>query len=80
MRARDYELIAGIVNRLPTDIQPAVADHFAREFHAAHPAFDLGAWESRTKGTLKRIKIETEDEKRRRVLAYADEVLSRKST
>ena len=70
MKAKDYEMIAGIINGLPAETKNVVADHFARELHKRQPSFDLGAWEKRTGGTLKRFKVETEGERRTRIMAY----------
>ena len=79
MKARSYEMLAAIINSLPSRIKSEVADHFARELHERQPSFDLGAWEQRTGGTLKRFKTESEDERRARVMAYAESVLAREA-
>lgn len=74
MKAKSYEMLAAIINSLPSRIKSEVADHFARELHQRQPSFDLGAWEQRTGGTLKRVKAESDDERRDRVMAYVEEV------
>lgn len=78
MRARDYELVAKIVNDLPADIRLQVADHFAKAFAKSHPLFDPLAWEARTGGATIRFRKETEQEKTQRVMAYVDTVLAGK--
>jgi len=74
--ARDFELIAGIIRKLPDSVRIEVADHFADEFQARFPSFDPGAWQDRTGGRTGRSKLvdRAEAERKARVARYLEGV------
>lgn len=74
MQARDYELIASIVNGLPSDIKQDVADHFARSLVKLRKEFDPMAWQDRTGGrvTGRDFAAEAEAARKERVRRYLE--------